>query len=147
MLDQGDLLSGMGMVFLKDFMDIAIKTSYNKGDLLFREGDPAKFFYTFISGKVNLFIKTKLNVYKIVNSGEVFGWSSIVGRDVYSATAECVEPTILLKIDKDKFIKLLEEHPKCSILFYKNLSKTLGNRLLTSYNLISHSLETETSPS
>ena len=140
MLDQNELLVGMGKLFVKSFMDIAINTSHDKGDILFREGDSALCFYTMISGKVNLYIRTGHNIYTISSPGEVFGWSSLVERVVYSATAECTEPTLLLRFDKDVFQKMLEEHPMCSIIFYKNISKTLGNRLLASYNFISSAL-------
>jgi CRP-like cAMP-binding protein len=140
MLDQNELLVGMGKLFVKSFMDIAIKTSHDKGDILFREGDSALCFYTMISGKVNLYIRTGHNIYTISSPGEVFGWSSLVERDAYSATAECTEPTLLLRFDKNVFQKMLEEHPMCSIIFYKNISKTLGNRLLASYNFISSAL-------
>jgi CRP-like cAMP-binding protein len=140
MLDQNELLVGTGKLFVRNFMDIAIKTSYRKGDILFREGDPALCSYTMISGKVNLYISTGHNIYTICTPGEVFGWSSIVERNVYSATAECMEPSLLLRIDKNEFHRLLEEHPMCSVIFYKNFSKTLGSRLLASYDFISSAL-------
>jgi CRP-like cAMP-binding protein len=140
MLDQSDLLVGTGKLFVRNFMDIAVKTSQDKGDIIFRERDPALCFYTMISGKVNLYISTGHNIYTISTPGEVFGWSSIVGRNIYSATAECMAPSLLLRIDKDAFHRLLEEHPKCSIIFYKNFSKTLGSRLLASYDFISSAL-------
>ncbi|MBI5591502.1 MAG: cyclic nucleotide-binding domain-containing protein [Deltaproteobacteria bacterium] len=147
MLDQSELFEGMGMLFVKDFMKVAITTSYDKGDILFREGDPALYFYTMISGKVNLSIRTGHHVYTISNPGEVFGWSSLVERDLYSATAECVEPALLLRTDKNVFFKMIEAHPNISNIFYKNLSKTLGKRLLASYNVISCALDEKTSPS
>jgi CRP-like cAMP-binding protein len=147
MLDQSELLVGMGKLFVKSFMDIASKTSHKKGDILFREGDSALYFYTMISGKVNLYIRTGQNIYTISDPGEMFGWSSLVERSAYSATAECMEPTVLLRFDKHVFQNMLDEHPNCSNIFYKNLSKTLGNRLLASYNIISCALDEKTSPS
>jgi CRP-like cAMP-binding protein len=140
MLDQNELLAGMGKLFVKTFMDTAIKTSHDKGEILFREGGSTLYFYTMISGKVNLYIGTGHNIYKISNPGEVFGWSCLVERDIYSATAECVEPTVLLRFEKNGFKKMLEEHPKCSTILYHNIAKTLGNRLLASYNYISCAL-------
>jgi CRP-like cAMP-binding protein len=140
MLDQNELLMGMGHFFVQNFMKIAVTASHDTGDIIFQEGDPAQCFYTMISGKVNLNIKTGHHVYTISQAGEVFGWSCIVEREAYSATAVCVEPTQLLKFEKTDFQKMLEEHPKDSILFYNNILKTLGKRLLASYNYISCAL-------
>jgi len=140
MLDQSELLVGMGKLFIKSFMEIGIKTSRNPGEVLFQEGDPAECFYTLISGKVNLYIRGGHKIYTIATPGEMFGWSCLVERAAYSATAECMEPALLLRFDKHVFRNLLENHPRCSIDLYKNLAKTLGNRLLASYDFISCAL-------
>jgi CRP-like cAMP-binding protein len=140
MLDQSELLMGMGKLFFRSFNDLAVKTTHRKGGTVFWEGAPALYYYTMVSGRVSLFIKTGFNVYSIDTPGEVFGWSTLVDRPTYSATAECVEPTTLLRFDKNDLVKMLEEHPQCSITFYKNIAKTLGNRLLTCYSFISGAL-------
>ncbi len=137
MIDQGELLSGTSMLFMKEFMDIAAKETHVEGNFLFHEGDPATHFYTLISGDVRLSIRGKVQrVYNVTKAGEAFGWSSLLDRDAYSASAQCVRTTVLLKIDRENLRKLLDNHPKCGHTFYKNLAKTLGNRLLTSYQII-----------
>ncbi len=136
MLDQSELLTGVGQLFIRDLMaTIAIKEAYPAREIIFHEGDQTVSFYTMISGKVNLSIGTGHIVYTISTPGEVFGWSSLVERKTYTATAKCVEPTLLLKFDQNDFHKMLQTHPKCSVIFYKNLSKALGKRLLASYCL------------
>ena len=70
-------------------------------------------------------------------NGEAFGWSSLIGRDVYSASAECIEPTKLLQTDSKKLMQVMEKDPANGIIFVKHLAATLGNRLLESYKVIS----------
>lgn len=137
-IDQGDLIWGMPHLFVKAFMDITIKKSYEKGQIIFREGEEAAFFYTLIQGSVKLSIgETGDEVYIVNQAGEVFGWSCLMDRDLYSASAECLEPTNLLLIEKEKLESLLNNNPVNGMIFYKNLSQTLGDRLLKSYKIIS----------
>ena len=74
-------------------------------------------------------------VYDVGQNGEAFGWSSLIGRDVYSASAECVEPTKLLVADRTRLNQVLEDDPANGIIFMKHLAATLGNRLIESYKL------------
>jgi len=136
-IDQGNLLHGLGMLFIKEFMDIAQKASYNEGDHLFNQGDSPTHFYTLIQGKVTLSIgDAGKAVYTVSHPGEIFGWSSLVGAEAYTASAECRQPTILLKIDRNELHDLLEKHPACSSIFYKKLTEVLGKRLVECYKII-----------
>ena len=47
-LKQGDLFWGMDKEFVKEAMDTTTKQNPNEGDLLFREGDAADYFYIII---------------------------------------------------------------------------------------------------
>ena len=75
-------------------------------------------------------------VYNAECNGEAFGWSSLIGGDVYSASAECIEPTKLLKTNSDKLSRVLEADPDNGIIFFKQLAATLGKRLLETYKMI-----------
>ncbi len=137
-IDQGELLSGMAMMFVKEFMDIAEMKSYEKDVFLFHEGEPADHFYTLIKGSVRLsIVKAGHKVYKVSNAGEAFGWSSLLDRDTYTASAECADATTLLKFDSKRLTELLKKHPESGLIFYRNLSKNLGNRVMTLYKIIS----------
>ena len=143
-IDQGDLIWGMPHLFVKAFRDITVKKSCEKGQTIFHEGDKASFLYTLIRGRVKLSIgETGQEVYIVDQAGEVFGWSSLMDRDLYSASAQCLAPTDLLLIEKEKLEKLLNDNPVNGMIFYKNLSQTLGNRLLKSYKVISEAKRLE----
>ena len=141
-IKQSELLMGTSMDFIKKFMDISQMVSHAKGDVLFREKDPARHFYVLLNGRVKLGVgESGQMVYDIRQNGEAFGWSSLIGRERYSASAECIEATKLLKTDSEKLKKELEKDPANGIVFFKQLAATLGNRLLEIYKTISEQSE------
>ena len=145
---QADLLRGMSRDFMKEFMGTTMKESHRKGYFLFREGDRARHFYILLKGCVKLSIgETGHTVYTVDHPGEAFGWSSMVGGDVYSASAECREPTKLLKIEVGKLQKIFEKDTANGFIFFKRLAGTLGNRLLQTYKQISAMSQAEISNS
>ena len=135
---QKDIFWGMNKDFVKEIMDIAMTKTHTEGEWLFREGDPANAFYILLKGRIKLILgETRHIVYIVSNAGEAFGWSSLIGRESYSASAECMAESKLLIWDKDKLQKVLEKDPANSLLLYKRLAELLGNRLLQSYTIIS----------
>ncbi len=145
-IQQSDLFWGMNRDFVKEVMNIAEKESYQNGDFLFREGDPAANFYILIKGRVKLTIgETGQMVYTVNNAGEAFGWSSLIERDVYSASGECKQETILQKFDSRTLLNFLEEDPVNGLIFIKRLAGLIGNRLLWSYKMITSSSQGEVS--
>lgn len=145
---QSDLFEGLDEGFVKEFMDIGEKEIHKTGHTLFHEGDPAGYFFVLVQGRVKITIgDTGHTVYTVDRSGEVFGWSSLVGRAAYTASAECREPTKLLKIDVGRLNKVLEKDPATGLVFFKRLAGSLGNRLLQTYRMISDTPERDISRS
>jgi CRP-like cAMP-binding protein len=135
---QRDLLSGMRKDFVKQFMDLSVKETHRKGNFLFQEGKHASHFYILLKGCVKIRLgDTGHTVYTVDHPGEAFGWSSLLGRTAYSASAECSEQTKLLKFDATKVGDLLEKDPHDGLRFFKHFAETLGNRLLHNYRMIS----------
>ena len=129
---------GMGKNFSMEVLDISEKLSRIEGDLLFLAGDPAHHFYVLLKGRVKLSLgDTGPVVYMVRHPGEIIGWSGLIGRDVYSASGECMETTNLLKFDRDNFLEILNKYPQNEALLYKRLAQMLGNRLLELYPTIS----------
>ena len=133
-LKSADLFSGMGKEFVTEAMDISTKLSRAEGDYLFQLNEPAVHFYILLKGKVKLSLgKTGPVVYVAKHPSEIIGWSTIIGRDFYSASAECMLPTDLLRFDRQGFLNLLENNPTHEALLFKRLAEMLGNRLIELY--------------
>lgn len=134
---QADLLAGLGKVFIKDLMELTHKEAHDPGDILFSQGEPCRYFYILLKGHVKLTLgETRQTVYVINHAGEAFGWSSIIGRESYTATAECAEHTKLLRIDRNNLQLLLNKDPENGMIFFRRLAEILGNRLLCVYDMI-----------
>jgi CRP-like cAMP-binding protein len=145
-MKQSDLLKGLGKDFLKQVMEVAEKETHKGGYILFNEGDRAKQIYILLKGRVSLTMgETGHIVYTVDHPGEVFGWSSLVGRKGFSTTAECKETTKLLKISVQKLEKLFEKDRANENIFLRQLAALLGARLIQSYKMISNKAQADLS--
>ena len=99
---------------------------------MFKAGDPADNFYILVTGSVSLYMAgTGKAVSTALKQGEAFGWSSLAGRDVYSATVVCGEASKLYKINKDNLDRVLRQHPSTGMTFYKRLAGLIGERVIS----------------
>jgi len=145
---QSDLFWGMDRDFVKAVMDIATKESCAAGDFLFHTGDAANHFYILLTGRVKLKIgETGQVAYIVDHAGEAFGWSSLVGMDSYSASAECMETTTLQKFEREQFREILKSDPGNGLIFFQRLAGIIGNRLLWSYKMLTSSAKAAISSS
>jgi CRP-like cAMP-binding protein len=118
-------------------MAVSTKVHFEKGTVIFREGDKADYFYTLVEGRVGLTIgEPAKEIYIFDKSGEAFGWSSLVDRNYYSASAECLESSDLLQFEKNDLNEFLLKNVESAFTFYKRLAGMLGNRLIQCYKLI-----------
>ena len=130
----GDFIMGMGKEFATEAMDISEKLSLNQGNIIFNVGDAAGHFYVLLKGQVQLSLgQTGPVVYQARHPGEIIGWSCLIGRKTYSASAECTESANLLRFDRENFLKILTKNPANESLLFRRLAEMLGNRLLELY--------------
>jgi len=141
---QSDILWGLDRDFVKAFMACATKASYVKEDFLFHEGERARHLYILLKGRVKLSIgEYGCSIYTVDHPGEAFGWSSLVGRETYTASAICKAETTLLKFEAETLQKILEKDPANGLDFFRRIAGILGNRLLQTYKMISVSSQKE----
>ena len=136
-IDKAYLFQGMSTEFMGEVSRNLTGESHTKGEVLFEAGDPADFLYVLEEGRVRLSSGDRGIVTHIVEKpGEALGWSSLVGRDVYSSSAECLSDTTLIKIGKVSLNEIFDRHPVCGLLLFRRLAGMLGERLVESYRQI-----------
>ena len=129
------LFIGLGDDFLAGLDAIADKESEDKGTILFRTGDPAKNFYILEEGRICIRAeKADHSVSFLHTAGDFFGWSCLLDRPFYSASAECVIPSRLVRIEKDKLDALLKKDCLNGLQFIKNFADIIGGRFLDTHS-------------
>ena len=131
---QGDLFWEMDNDLVKEIMGISTKLTPVENEVLFHRGDPAANFYILIKGRVMLSLgDAGPSVYIARHPGEIIGWSSLIGRNSYSAAAKTLESSILTRIDSAKFLQIIKKDPGSEANIFKRLAEMLGSRLLGIY--------------
>ena len=137
-IKQADLFWGMDKDFVKEVMEKSEKLDFDAGEVIFNNGDPADYFFVLVKGRVLLILgQTGPSVYIARHAGEIIGWSGIIGRHAYSATAKCTETTRLIRFERNHFMKSLEKDKASEALLFRRLAEMLGHRLVEVYPSIS----------
>ena len=145
-IKQKELFKGMDKAFIKEIVDLTEKKTYRSEDVIFREGNHANRFYVLLRGRVRLTVGEGRQVAFTVNhAGEAFGWSSLLGRSTYAASAVCQAPTTLLRVDRRKFNMVLDNDPANGLMLIRRLAGLLGHRLHEAYRVIGARSEFSTS--
>ena len=143
-IQQANLFRGMNTEFVKNLYDTGVKESFEEGKMLFLEGDKAQYFFILLKGRIKLAVgEIRQLVYMVERPGEAFGWSSLVGRELYSATAKCMASTKLLKFERNEFRKVLEKDPSNGLELFRRLAGALGERLISSYGALAFAQPSE----
>jgi CRP/FNR family transcriptional regulator len=93
---------------------VANLRDYDKGDLLFNEGDAADQLYTVVTGRVKVFKMTARGtdiILEIFGPGDPVGAVAVYETRPYPASAMALEATTCLGIPRQAFFTLLEAHP------------------------------------
>jgi CRP-like cAMP-binding protein len=136
-IKQKELFAGLGKGFIKEIIELTEKKTYRTGDVIFREGNHASRFHVLLRGRVRLTVGEGRHVAFTVNhAGEAFGWSSLLGRSTYAASAVCEEPTSLLRVDRVRLNMVLEKDPANGLILLRRLAQMLGHRLHEAYRVI-----------
>jgi CRP/FNR family transcriptional regulator len=122
----------MSKDFVRAATDMAVHVTGKKGEKLFDIGEQADRLYVLLKGSVTM-KRGDGKLHTALNAGEIFGWSSLINRPEYAASAVCDIDSELLYIQSKPFLKLLEEFPADKALLFERLAKMLGNQLLGVY--------------
>ncbi|MBI4477849.1 MAG: Crp/Fnr family transcriptional regulator [Acidobacteria bacterium] len=93
---------------------VASLREFDKGALLFSEGDPSDYLYTVVTGRVKVFKTTARGtdvILEIFGPGDPVGAVAVYESRAYPASAVALEPTTVLLIPRQSFFSLLETYP------------------------------------
>ena len=127
-LKQCPMFAGVTEEDLQQLLRIGRSREYEKGELLFSEGDPATGFYVLGRGKVKIYKLSpegKERILHIVHPVATFAEAAIFGDGLYPAYAEPLETSTLVFFPKRDFLDLLQKQGRIAINMIGGLSRFL----------------------
>jgi CRP-like cAMP-binding protein len=125
-------LAGMEHVQLALLSDCAIPVFFEKGQLIFREGEMASRFYLIELGKVALESNERVSKHIVIDTigaGELLGWSWMFPPYVWNFTARAVERTSAIFFYGTILREYCERNPSLGFQLFKRMAPVMLHRL------------------
>ena len=127
-LIRSQLFGGLPEDHITEIEKIAVDKKYNKGDVIFYDGDEGNGFYLIAAGSVSVYKLSpdgKEQILHIVKEGDTIGAVPVFSGKSFPANARALSKTHLLFLDRGKFIDLITGKPNLIM----NLLALLSMRL------------------
>ncbi|HEX2108967.1 MAG TPA: 1-acyl-sn-glycerol-3-phosphate acyltransferase [Rubrobacteraceae bacterium] len=147
LMRESPFFEGMGREHLEHFARHARKQTFEPGDHVIKQGEPATAFYVLARGKIELFFAKpgadavapneesgpemdgQTLPHIVGHRGYPVGWASIVEPHRYRATATALERTEMLVLDRELIEEYAKERPDFGLAFMRRVLWLIGNHL------------------
>lgn len=122
----------------------AIAKKYKKNDVIFYEDDLALFYYQIIDGSVRMYNSNdegKEFTQGVFCKGNSFGEPPLFINEVYPTTAVASQDSIIIKLSKEKLMKILEDYPSVKLSFLELMAKRIYDKTISSKQIINQKPE------
>ncbi|MDD5344784.1 MAG: Crp/Fnr family transcriptional regulator [Smithella sp.] len=137
-LVKSQLFGGLPEEHIAQIENIAVDKHYNKGDVIFYDGDEGNGFYLVASGSVSVYKLSpegKEQILHIVKEGNTIGAVPVFSGKSFPANARAISKSHLLFFDREKFIQLITNKPSLTMNILALLSMRLREFTIQVENL------------
>jgi CRP-like cAMP-binding protein len=122
----------------------AVAKKYKKNEVIFEEEESAKFYYQIIDGGVRMFnlnLEGKEYTQGLFSKGDGFGEPPLFIDETYPSKAVTTQDSTIIKLSKDKFLRILDEYPCVQKSFLFLLAQKVYTKSKSSNEIINHKPE------
>jgi CRP-like cAMP-binding protein len=122
----------------------AVAKKYKKNEIIFEEDEVAHFYYQIIEGSVRMFNSNdegKEFTQGLFCKGNSFGEPPLFIDELYPSKAIAIQDCTIIKLSKDKFLKILDEYPSIQKSFLLLLANKIHSKSNTSKEIINQKPE------
>lgn len=122
----------------------AIAKEYKKNEIIFHEEESANFYYQIIDGCVRMYNSNdegKEFTQGYFKNGQSFGEPPLFIDEVYPSTAVAFKDSKIIKISKEKFLKILEEYPFIQKQFLNLMATRIHTKAKTTKDIVNQKPE------
>ena len=137
-LIRSQLFGGLPEEHITEIEKIAVDKNYNKGDVIFYDGDEGNGFYLVAAGSVSVYKLSpdgKEQILHIIKEGDTLGAVPVFSGKSFPANARALSKTHLLFFDRKKFIELITGKPNLIMNLLALLSMRLRDFTIQVENL------------
>lgn len=120
--------SGLSERQIEELRKIVVNRHFNKGQIIFSEGDNGNGFYVLVSGLVKIFkvsLEGKEHIMRVVGAGEPFGQVAVYAGRSFPANAQSIAKSHLLFFSRTAFVEMITKNPSLAM----NMLSVLSMRL------------------
>jgi CRP-like cAMP-binding protein len=123
-----ELFAGLDDKALQQLTSAATLKNVRRNEIIFHEGDAASFFCIVGEGKVKVFkfsAEGKEQILLIAEQGDSFAEAALFAGGKFPASAQALEDSRVVVINRDKFVSLLGSNPDLAVNLIGRLSSLL----------------------
>jgi len=120
--------SGLPEGQLEEIKDIAVNRRFNKGEIIFSDGDEGDGFFVVVEGLIKIFkvsLDGKEQTLHIYGPGEPFGQVAVYAGRSYPASAQAIAKSHVLFFPRAAFVDLITRIPSLAMNMLAVLSRRL----------------------
>lgn len=122
----------------------AVYKKFHKHENIFEEGAHAKYYHQIVEGDVKLYNTNeegKEFIQGMFKVGESFGEPPLFIDEIYPSSAIACQESVIIRLHKDHFLKLLSEYPKIQESFNYLFAKRIYSKAITSREIVNNNPE------
>lgn len=122
----------------------AIAKEYKKNEFIFIEGETANFYYQIIEGCVRMYNSNeegKEFTQGYFKNGQSFGEPPLFIDEDYPSTAVAFIDSKVIKLSKDKFLKILDDYPSIQKAFLNLMACRIHSKAKTTKDIVNQKPE------
>jgi len=113
---------------IKEISPLFEKITFSNNEVIFSEGDPSDKFYIVAEGNVKILKHTMMGkdiILEIMSPGDIFGGVAVLDKKPYPASAQAMESTTSVRINRQDLLKIMEEYPALKLEIVRYFSDKL----------------------
>jgi CRP-like cAMP-binding protein len=135
-LQNSQLFQDLNDIHRDLILTVCEEINYCTGDIIFHQDDPGDALYIIARGEVEIVLEpsepnTEIVSLASLGKDETFGETILIQEGQRTATARCHTDTQLLRLPRQRLVKLTEDYPEIGFRIMRRMAADLMSKLRT----------------
>lgn len=114
----------------KEYLDRNVEIcNFRKNEIIHHEGDVPTHMMMLVSGKLRVYkegVGNKMQIIRMLKPYDFFAYRAMIADEGYNTSVSAFEPSVVYKVRKDAFMRLIQQNSHFCYLFMIEMAKDLG---------------------